>query len=58
MAMTKHKKVGDEKDEVGKRGSPPSSTKNERAQKGKKGGHSLPKVGKREVGDPKGRPLH
>ena len=58
--MSKHKRAGDKRDEVGKAGSPPSATENERAQeeKGKERDDALPGVSKREVGDPSGKPLH
>lgn len=49
--MGKRKKVGDDKDEVGKTGSPPSSTENEKAQEGERNRPlSVPKIGKDEVG--------
>jgi hypothetical protein len=48
--MSKHKKVGDKKEEVGKAGSPPSGTENEQARDGKEDQSSLPKVSKKDVG--------
>jgi hypothetical protein len=58
-SMSKHKRVGDEKDSVGKAGSPPSGTENEKPRKGKDDQSSVPKVSKDDVGGfHKGKPLH
>lgn len=56
--MSKHKKVGDEKERVGKTGSPPSSTKNEKRRKGKNDKQRMPKVSKGDVGGERGGALH
>ncbi|HEX8174856.1 MAG TPA: hypothetical protein VF543_07040 [Pyrinomonadaceae bacterium] len=58
--MSKHKKVGDEKTKVGKAGSPPSGTENEKPRDEKDKRASLPKVSKKDVGggDEKGGGLH
>lgn len=52
--MSKHKRVGDKKERVGKAGSPPSGTKNEKAREGKKDKGRLPKVSKSNVGGESG----
>lgn len=56
--MSKNKKVGDKKREVGKGGSPPSGTKNEKpaARKVDRGG--MPKTGKKDVSNERGGGLH
>lgn len=57
--MSKHKRAGDKRDKVGKAGSPPSNTENERAQGGgKEKERAQPKMSKHEVGGPSGKPLH
>lgn len=56
--MSKHKKVGDRKDEVGKAGSPPSGTENERSQKGETKRPAMPKISKGDVGGSGGGKLH
>jgi hypothetical protein len=48
--MSKHEKVSDEKKKVGKAGSPPSGTENEKARDKKDKRQSVPKVDKGEVG--------
>lgn len=48
--MSKHKPVGDDKEKVGKRGSPPSAAKSEKRRKASDDKQSLPKVGKQDVG--------
>lgn len=48
--MSKHKKAGDEKTKVGKAGSPPSGTKNEKPRDGKGERATVPKVSKKDVG--------
>jgi hypothetical protein len=48
--MSKHKKAGDKRDKVGKAGSPPSNTRNEKPRKGKAKRTSLPKESKKDVG--------
>ena len=48
-AMSKHKRGGDDK-KVGKAGSPPSGTKNERPREDKKKEEHLPKIGKKKRG--------
>ena len=48
--MSKHKKVGDKKDKVGKAGSPPSGTENEKAREGKDDAVNVPKTPKKDVG--------
>jgi hypothetical protein len=56
--MGKHEKV-DKKDKVGKAGSVPSATKNEKARKGKGRQSSLPKEGKQDSGsERRGGGLH
>jgi hypothetical protein len=57
-SMSKHKRAGDKKDKVGKAGSPPSGTENERPPEGKEKERGQPDVSKREVGEPDGKPLH
>lgn len=57
--MSKHKRVGDKKDEVGKAGSPSSGTENEKAREGKEDEPRMPKVSKKDTGGRKsGKPLH
>jgi hypothetical protein len=56
--MSKHKRVGDKKDKVGKAGSPPSGTENEKARQGKDDEPGLPKLSKDEVNRKGGKPLH
>lgn len=48
--MSKHKKGGDKKREVGKAGSPPSGTENEKPAKRKDERAGTPKVGKKDLG--------
>lgn len=47
--MSKHKRAGDEK-KVGKAGSPPSGTKNEKPRDKKDKRESVPTVSKKDVG--------
>jgi hypothetical protein len=57
--MSKHKRVGDKKDEVGKAGSPPSGTENEQARAGKDDKPGVSKVSKESTGGGQdGKPLH
>ncbi|MBD0370124.1 MAG: hypothetical protein ICV60_04765 [Pyrinomonadaceae bacterium] len=49
--MSKHKRAGDEKAEVGKSGAPPSGTENEKAVDEKEESRSVPKVSKKDVGE-------
>ncbi|HEX8747662.1 MAG TPA: hypothetical protein VF717_10725 [Pyrinomonadaceae bacterium] len=56
--MSKHKKAGDRKAEVGKAGSPPSGTENEKPRDEKDESTSVPKVGKKDVGGEAGGGLH
>jgi hypothetical protein len=49
--MSKHKKAGDKRDEVGKAGSPPSGTQNEKPRDEDKEQESVPKVSKKDVGE-------
>jgi hypothetical protein len=57
--MSKHKKAGDKRDKVGKAGSPPSGTENEKAREGKDDRASLPKTKKEDAGGAdRGKPLH
>lgn len=48
--MSKHKRVGDEKEKVGKAGAPASGTKNEQPADEGEESASLPKVSKKETG--------
>jgi hypothetical protein len=48
--MSKHKRVGDKKDEVGKAEAPASGTENEKPRDEKEKDASVPKVSKRDVG--------
>jgi hypothetical protein len=48
--MSKHQRDGDEKMEVGKAGSPPSGTENEKAQSEKDERPVAPKIPKEDVG--------
>lgn len=57
--MSKHKKAGDKRDKVGKAGSPPSATENEKPRDKDKDSGSVPKVSKHDVGQgEKGGGLH
>lgn len=56
--MSKHKRAGDDKEEVGKAGSTPSSTENEKAQAGRDDAERVPKISKKDVGGESGGPLH
>lgn len=49
--MSKHKRVGDGKRKVGKAGSPPSGTKNEKPAKEKDERNNVPKSSKKDVGN-------
>jgi hypothetical protein len=57
--MSKHKKAGDKRDKVGKAGSPPSNTENEKPRTGKGKRTSMPKEGKKDSGsERRGGGLH
>lgn len=48
--MSKHKKAGDKRDKVGKAGSPPSATENEKKRTEDKERENVPKTSKHDVG--------
>ena len=52
--MSKQKKAGHKKNEVGKAGSPPSGTKNEMPVRGKTNKPGIPKKSKKDVGAGRG----
>jgi hypothetical protein len=57
--MSKHKKAGDKREEVGKAGSPPSGTENEKPREEKDDRARVPKTKKDKSGGvDEGRPLH
>ena len=57
--MSKQKRVGEEKEKVGKAGSPSSATKNEKRRNPRDKKQSMPKLSKSDVdGGKQGRTLH